>query len=80
MISPTRAASNPPSAVSAAGASAPVDFSCWELECRIDHQKLLLHTVKTPEERRAACDEMTRLIRMRSPGQVEQMERARGLR
>lgn len=46
-----------------------------DLERQIDHQTLLLHTVKTPDERRAACAELARLIAQRSPGRVEQMER-----
>lgn len=51
-----------------------------ELERRIDHQTLLLHTVTTAEERRAVCDELTKLVGQRSPERVEQMERERGLR
>lgn len=50
------------------------------LEQRIDYQALLLHTAETPEQRRAAWAELTRLHAMRSPEQVEQMERERGLR
>ena len=51
-----------------------------DLEQRIDHQTLLLHTAKTPEGRRAAMAELKRLHPMRSPEQIEAMERERGLR
>lgn len=51
-----------------------------ELERRIDHQMLLVWFGRTREIRQAASAEMTRLIGMRSPKRVEQMERERGLR
>lgn len=51
-----------------------------DLENQIYYQALLLHTAKTPEERRAACDLLAQLHSMRSPRRVEQMERAKGLR
>jgi hypothetical protein len=51
-----------------------------ELERRIDHQMLLVWFGSTREVRRAASAEMTRLIGMRSPQRIEQMERERGLR
>lgn len=50
------------------------------LEMRIDQQALLLHTCETPDERRAAWEELKRLHAMRSPQQIEALERARGLR
>ncbi len=51
-----------------------------ELERRIDHQMLLVWFGSTREVRQAASAEMTRLIGMRSPKRVEEMERSRGLR
>lgn len=51
-----------------------------ELEAQIDYQALLLHTVATPEERRAACDELSRLVKLRTMERVAQMERERNLR
>lgn len=51
-----------------------------ELERAIDHQMLLVWFGSTREVRRAASAEMTRLIGLRSPRRVEQMERERGLR
>lgn len=50
-----------------------------ELENRIDYQALLLHTVTTPRERSTAWDELKRLVAMRSPERVGQMEREAGL-
>jgi hypothetical protein len=51
-----------------------------ELESRIDFQRGLLATAQTPDEKTSAWDEMKRLIDLRSPEQVERMERERGLR
>lgn len=51
-----------------------------ELERQIEFQHGLLVTALTPAEQTAAWDEMKRLIEQRSPEQVEQMERERGLR
>jgi hypothetical protein len=51
-----------------------------ELERRIDHQMLLIWFGSSREVRQIASAEMTRLIGMRSPRRVEQMERERGLR
>lgn len=51
-----------------------------ELENRIDYQAMLLHTAETPDERRAAWSELTRLHAMRSPARIEQMESTAGLR
>lgn len=51
-----------------------------ELEARIDRERLALLLAQTPAEQRAAWAEFTRLINMRSPQRVEQMERERGLR
>lgn len=51
-----------------------------DLESRIDLQALLLHTAPTPDERRAAWDELTRLHAMRSPEKIQRMEEQRGLR
>lgn len=51
-----------------------------ELEARIDHQALLLHTAPTPDERRTAWGELTRLHAMRSPRRIAEMENEAGLR
>lgn len=51
-----------------------------ELERLIDFQHGLLVTSLTPAEQTVAWEERKRLIAMRSPEQVEQMERERGLR
>lgn len=51
-----------------------------QLERDIDHQMLLVWYGNTREVRAAALAEMTRLIGMRSPRRIEQMERERGLR
>lgn len=51
-----------------------------ELERRIDRAYLTVWLGKTREERKAASDELSRLVSMRSPRRVEEMERARGLR
>jgi hypothetical protein len=51
-----------------------------DLERRIDHQALLLHTAPTPAERRAAWAELRRLHAMRSPERIDAMERERALR
>lgn len=51
-----------------------------ELERRIDRAYLTVWLGKTREERRAASDELTRLVALRSPRRIEQMERERGLR
>lgn len=45
-----------------------------ELERRIDHEAMLLHTVQTPEERRMVWQTLKDLIARRSPAQVERME------
>lgn len=49
------------------------------LEQQIDHQAMLLHFAQTPAERRAAWDELCRLVAQRSPQRVAQMEREAGL-
>jgi hypothetical protein len=51
-----------------------------DLESQIDYQVLLLHTAPTPDERRVAWAELTRLHGMRSAGRVAEMEEAAGLR
>jgi len=51
-----------------------------ELENRIDHQAMLLHAAATPDERRTAWSELTRLHGLRSAKRVEQLEAAAGLR
>jgi hypothetical protein len=51
-----------------------------DLESRIDVQALLLHTAPTPDERRAAWCELTRLHAMRTPERIDEMESAAGLR
>lgn len=51
-----------------------------ELERLIDFQAGLLATALTPAEQTSAWDELKRLHAMRSPEQVEQMERGIGIR
>lgn len=51
-----------------------------ELERRIDREYLTVWLGKTREERRAASDELARLVALRSPRRIEQMEKERGLR
>lgn len=54
-----------------------------ELEERIERAQLRLMAASGPDAckvRREAWDELARLIRQRSPAQVERMERDRGLR
>jgi hypothetical protein len=51
-----------------------------DLEARIYQQALLLHTAPTPDERRAAWYELTRLHAMRSPQRIAEMESEAGLR
>jgi len=50
------------------------------LERSIGHQAMLLHTAQTPNERRAAWNELTRLHAMRSPQRIAEMEEATALR
>lgn len=50
-----------------------------DLEARIDQQALLLHTAPTPDERRAAWFELTRLHALRSPQRIAEMEGEAGL-
>jgi hypothetical protein len=50
-----------------------------ELERLIDFQHGLMVTSLTPAEQTSAWEEMKRLIAMRSPERVEQMERDAGL-
>ena len=45
-----------------------------ELERRIDHEAMLLHTVQTPEERRMVWDTLKALIAQRTPAQIARME------
>jgi hypothetical protein len=51
-----------------------------DLESQIDWQARRLHTAKTAEERREAWKRLKKLIEMRSPERIRQMEEARGLR
>lgn len=51
-----------------------------ELERAIEFQQGLLVTALTPDEQESAWLEFKRLVDMRSPDQVERMERERGLR
>jgi hypothetical protein len=51
-----------------------------ELERRIEREYLAVWLGKTREERRAASDELARLVKLRSPRRIQQMERERGLR
>jgi hypothetical protein len=50
------------------------------LESQIDWQAHVLATATTPEDRAAAWNRLQQLIAMRTPEQVESMERERGLR
>ena len=50
------------------------------LEAAIDIAKLRCQTATTPARRRAAFEDMRQLIAQRSAGQVERLEKARGLR
>jgi hypothetical protein len=50
-----------------------------DLEARIDIQAMLLHTAPTPDERRVAWGELTRLHAMRSPRRIAEMESEAGL-
>lgn len=52
----------------------------YRLEGRIQRALDALVQADTPPARRAAFERMRALTRRRSPGQVERMERARGLR
>jgi hypothetical protein len=45
-----------------------------ELERRIDHEALLLATVKTREERQMIWAKLKELIAQRSPAQIARME------
>jgi hypothetical protein len=47
-----------------------------ELERRIDHEAMLLHTVQTPDERRMVWETLKALVAQRSPSQVARMEEA----
>ena len=49
------------------------------LEAAIDLATLRCQTASTPLRRRAAFEELRRLIAQRSPAQIARMERARGL-
>lgn len=51
-----------------------------DLESQIDWQAHLLHTAKTPDERRVAWDRLKQLHAMRTPEKIEELERGRGLR
>ncbi len=50
-----------------------------ELQYEIDQAYLRLCTAQTPEERHEHNAEMCRLIKLRSPTRVAEMERQRGL-
>ena len=58
----------------------PIPMSDAELERRIRRAQHLMATTSDADVRRAAAKEMADLIKSRSQGQVERMERARGLR
>jgi hypothetical protein len=47
-----------------------------ELERRIDHEAMLLHTVETPAEREMVWETLRHLIAQRSPAQIARMEEA----
>lgn len=50
-----------------------------DLESQIDWQAHLLHTSKTPDERKSAWTQLKRLHAMRTPERVAEMEREAGL-
>jgi hypothetical protein len=60
--------------------TAPIPMSDAELERRIRRAQHLMATTQDEGVRRAAAKDMADLIKSRSQGQVERMERARGLR
>jgi hypothetical protein len=51
-----------------------------DLETRINHYVMLMHSAATSEERRAAQEEVRRLHALRSTDRVADMERAQRLR
>lgn len=51
-----------------------------DLEYAINTQALLLATVTSSDERRSAYEELCRLVKLRSPERVREMELAKGLR
>lgn len=51
-----------------------------DLESQIDWNAHLMHSAPTREERVAAEERVRKLIAMRTPEKVEELERARGLR
>lgn len=51
-----------------------------QLEESIHWAKLRCQVARTPKLRRAAFDDMRKLIAQRSPEQIARMERERGLR
>lgn len=50
-----------------------------DLEYAINTQVLLLATVETSAERRIAYEELCRLVKLRSPERIREMEIAKGL-
>jgi hypothetical protein len=58
----------------------PIPMSDAELERRIRKAKHLMVNAKDEDVRRAAAKDMRDLINSRSPGQVDRMEKAMGLR
>jgi hypothetical protein len=50
-----------------------------ELENRIDHAALLLHTAPTPDERRMAWETLKHLVGQRTPERVREMEVEQGI-
>jgi hypothetical protein len=50
------------------------------LERRIEREYLTVWFGRTQEQRREATNELARLVKLRSPRQVEKMEREQGLR
>jgi hypothetical protein len=50
-----------------------------DLEYAINTQALLLATLATSEERRTAYEELCRLVKLRSPDRVREMEVEKGL-
>lgn len=50
-----------------------------DLESQIDWNAHRLHTALTPEERRSAWERLKTLHGMRTPEQVDELERARGI-
>lgn len=50
------------------------------LETHIDSQRLRVEAARTPQESRSELDELRRLVDLRDPHRVADIERSRGIR